>query len=275
MRFFNRQVPVYPYDVLDTEFLSKQLPVVNNAFRTLENQTNQNFELVFLVHEKFLAEEKYQFIFSTLKDATTLPLKFVTIKEYPLLVVEAFNDYEYVIQSRLDFDDFIRKDLIADTQSKVDGCDKIFAYGYCKGYTYVCDELYPYFNPYRNIGTHSLLQSFVMKSSFAKNLPFIGIHNVAGIYKNMYNKYISHTQIKSSLKDFLEQNGLKFSEDMFQQNISDNAFIYYRNEFSQDQFVCKNLVKPPANKKPLTSADITKQQLKEDFGFFHEVKSIK
>ena len=277
MRFFNRQVPYYPYDVLDVDFLSKQLVVVNNAFRTLENQTNKNFELIFLVHEKFLAEKKYEFIFTTLRDSTILPLKFIKVKDYPLLVEDAFNGHDFVIQSRLDFDDFIRKDTIADTQSKVDVCDKIFAYGYCKGYTYVLSELYPYFNSYRNIGHHSILQSFIMKSSFAKNLPFIGIHNLPGIYNNMYNKYISHVSIKTSLKEFLENNGIAFSEDMFQQNTSTNAFIYFRNEFSQDQFAkaYHNPVEPPKGKNPITDEEITAAQLKSEFGFEYELKSIK
>lgn len=273
MRFFNRQVPSYPHDVLDVDFLSKQLFLVNNALRSLENQTNKNFELVFLVHEKFLTEKKYEFIFSTLKDSTVLPLKFVRVKDYPPLVIEAFNNYEFVIQSRLDFDDFIFKDAISDTQSKVNECDKILAYGYCKGYTYVWGELYPYFSLWNKVGHYSLLQSFILKSSFAKDLPFIGIHNLPGIFKNMYNKYISHTRIKTSLQDFLEQNGIEFTENMFQQNTTTDAYIYFRHEFSQDQFQeWRNLVKPPKNKMPLTNKDITKKQLKEEFGFFYDVK---
>lgn len=159
VRFFNRQVPTYPYDVLDVKFLFKQAVIANNALRTLENQTNKNFELVFLVHEKFLADEEYDLIRKMLRVSTKLPVKFMKVPNYPSLVIDAYDHYEFVIQSRLDFDDFIRKDTIQDTQNKVNECDKILAYGYCKGYTYVWEELYPYLSLYGNVGHHSLLQS--------------------------------------------------------------------------------------------------------------------
>ena len=277
MRFFDRKIRTYPFDIFDVNFLSKQLVLVNNAFRTLENQSNQNFELVFLTNEKFLTEKKYEFILSTLKNSTTLPFKFIPYKDYPYLVVDAMNEYEFVIQSRLDFDDFIHKDLVADTQNKINECDRILAYGYCKGYQYILGELYTYFCQYSLVGHHSLLQSLIMDSSFAKKLPFIGIHNLPGIYPNMYNKYISHTKIKNALKEFLESNGVELAENMFIQNISPKSFIYFRHDFSQDQFQPWGNLISPLNIKNFTTKDdnITKKQLEEEFGFTgHELKSI-
>lgn len=147
MRFFSFDDPKYPHDIYDPDFLEKQLVLAkNNALPSLENQTNKNFDLVFIVNAKFFDNPKYEFVFSTLKESTTLSLTFIKNSEQARLVKQAFNDFDFVIQSRMDFDDFIFKDAIADTQSKVDECENILSYGYCKGYIYICNELYYQYN---------------------------------------------------------------------------------------------------------------------------------
>ena len=184
-RFFLGQDPKYPHDVLDVNFLSTQLALAKNVLRSLENQTNKNFELVFLMNPKYFDNPKYEFIFSTLKDLTTLPLKFTKESEMRGLVESAYNDYDFVIQSRMDFDDFIFKNAIEDTQSKVNECENILAYGYCKGYMYFCDDRELYVHNIlwihkelsnEPLGHKSILQSLILKSPFAKNLPPIDMY---------------------------------------------------------------------------------------------------
>ena len=170
-RFFPKQDPKYPYDVLDVNFLSTQLALAqNNELKSLENQTNKNFELVFLANPKYFDDPKYKFVFSTLQDSTTLPITFTTMANMPDLVKDAYEKYEFVIQSRMDFDDFIYKDAIADTQSKVNECDSVLIYGYNKGYVYVQGELYPEYFSKNVTGHQSILQSLIWKSSFAKKI---------------------------------------------------------------------------------------------------------
>lgn len=262
-RFFPKQDPKYPYDVLDVDFLSKQLVMANNMLRSLENQTNKDFELVFVLNDKFFDETKYEFIFSTLQDSTILPLKFIRRSDVSSLVQDAYDKYDFVIQSRLDFDDFLSKYAIADTQNKVNKCDNIIIYGYHKGYSYVLGELYTHGVAFfrRENGHWSALQSLIFESSFAKRLPFIYV----------YNK--SHHILKLVLKDFLEKNGVQFEESMFQHS-SMKAYIYVRHEFSQELLVTNSTLKLP-NKKPLTTEDITKKQLEDEFGFFYDLNSIK
>lgn len=266
-RFFPKQDTRYPYDVLDVDFLSKQLVLAkNNELKSLENQTNKNFELVFLANPKFFDDPKYKFVFSTLQASTALPLTFTTMENIPHLVKDAYEKYDFVIQSRMDFDDFIYKDAIADTHSKVNGCENILAYGYCRGYEYICNELYGFFHPYKKIGWHSVLGSLILKSSFAKKMPFIGIYGFAS----------NHGEIKLILKNFLEKNGIDFSETMFQQNTSTKALIYFRGEYSH--YILTKYSQPPTkplNRMPLTTEDITKKQLEEEFGFNLELNSIK
>ena len=161
IRFFSWQDPNYPHDVLDVDFLSKQLVFVkNNAFKTLENQTNKNFELVFIVNPKLFEDAKYEFIFSTLQEAKTLQIRIVKTNEgcsqernlqsdeLSQLIKKAYDEYDFVIQSQTDFDDFVYKGIIADTQSKVEECDSILGYGYGNGYIYVQGEIYPFVRDY-------------------------------------------------------------------------------------------------------------------------------
>ena len=52
-RFFPKQNRNYPHNVLDVEFLQKQLVLAkNNFFVSLANQTNTNFEIVVITNPK-------------------------------------------------------------------------------------------------------------------------------------------------------------------------------------------------------------------------------
>lgn len=276
MRFYSFEDSRYPHDIYDVDFLSKQLLLTRNALGSLENQSNKNFELIFVMNAKFFEEPKYEFLFKTLTDSTSLPLKFMknvgrsflftpsSNSECAALIEEAQSKYEFVITTRMDFDDFAYKDGVADTQNKVDECENILAYGYLKGYEYSHGELHPYFPPWRgNDGHPGILQSVISKSSFAKTIPYFTVES------------FNHHILKQNLKTFLERNGVEFSERMFQSNVSLNAFIYFRHDFSHSVSTRENELERLSKRKLLTTADITKRQLEEEFGFTgYELKSI-
>ena len=265
IRFFPWQDPRYPYDVFDVDFLSKQLILAkNNALSSLENQTNKNFELVFLMNGKFFSDLKYDFMFKELQNATLLPLRFVKFNDRHDLIKEAMNEYEFVITSKIDFDDFIFKNAVADTQSKVEDCDKILAYGYCKGYTYFNGDLAIDRHFFNGAGHIGILQSLILKSSSIENLPLIDVFD------------FPHHNLKNRLEEFLKKNGIKFSENMFQQHGSENAYIYFRSEFSHNNLVTSlGQLNKFQNIPKVSPKDITKKQLEEDFGFFYDLNSIK
>lgn len=274
-RFFPFQRGNFPYNVLNVDFLSKQLPLAKNMLRSLENQTNKNFDLIFRVNSKFCDNPKYEFVFSELKNSTTLPLTFIrgggglfdveSSGEFLPLLKVALNEYDFVITTRMDFDDFVYKGAVADTQNKSAECEDILAYGYNKGYTHIYDELYSRVCTWwKETGHESVFQSLILKSSCVKKLPYFIVEK------------FDHPRIKPQLKTFVEKNGLQFSEGMFQENSVTNAFIYVRHAFSQEQLAVHG-GKPynVSGKIPLTTADITKQQLEDEFGFFYDLKSIK
>ena len=267
MRFFPVQGINYLYNVLHVGFLQKQVELaVSNSLTSLANQTNKNFEIVFLMNPRFFVDERYNFIFTTLKEASPVPVHFPKRGEYQLLVQDAYDKYDFVVQSRMDFDDFVHKDIVADTQSKINECDSLLLYGYCKGYAYIDweKELYPYFATFKGNGHIADMQSQIWKSSFAKNLPF-------------RTPMIKHTAVKIWLKLFLEKNGIEFSERMFQQNMELNSLIYFRHEFAHFILSNNNKMNPGVTAQKehkLTSSDITRKQLEEDYGFTYELKSI-
>ena len=261
--FFSWQNRYYPYNVLDVDFLVSQVPLVRNLFSSLENQTNKNFELYFLMNPKIDKDPKYEVILTTLRDSTTLPIKFIiNYKEWFSLLKNSLNEYDFVIQSRMDIDDFIYKDAVEDTQSKIAECDSVLAYGYCRGYTYIDGELYNHYNIWNKNGHINIFESLILNSSSVKKW--------SSSCLNMRNFY--HHEFKVMMRETFEKNNVEFKDSMFQQNLSTKAYIYFRHNFSQETLAYDR--PPNTQKTKLTAADITKKQLEEEFGFFHELKSI-
>ena len=270
VRFFERKVTGYIHDIFDVNFVSERVLLAkNNLLKSLENQTNKNFEIIFLVNDKYLSDEKYKLIFNELQDEITISLRFMKSTEVPELIKDACNNYDFVIQSKIDYDDFVYKNAVAETQSKITECDSVLAYGYCKGYVYFNRELYPFYdlNERFGMGHSAVFQSLVLRSEFASKLPYISLYGFI------------HNRIKVQLKAFLEKNGVNFFENMFQQNTSDNALIFFRHDATETNkgkpYTKDNVPGRVKGKKILTTADITKQQLEDEFGFFYDLNSIK
>ena len=263
--FFPAQVPDYLYNVLAPNFLKAQLPLAKNILKSLENQTNKNFELVFIANPKYFDNPKYEFVFSTLQDFTTLSLKFIKPADVSALLKDAYENYDFVIQSGMDFDDFVFKGVIADIQSKVNECNNILTYGYAREYIYSKNELYTLLPTDRdylinNIG-YASCYSLILKSSFAKTLPVIEI------------KSLAHSRMITKLKNIFEKNNIDFPENVYQRNDSINGIIYFRHEFAREHLLGRGKTK---GKKPLSNEDgLTKKYLEEEFGFFYELNSIK
>ncbi|MBD3879682.1 MAG: hypothetical protein SR1Q5_08415 [Quinella sp. 1Q5] len=278
VRFFSFHDAKYPHDIFDVDFLLKQLPLARNVLNSLENQTNKNFELIFVLHPRFFDDLEYSFIFSTLEEYTTLPIKFMrndggsylfspnSNPEVAKFLEDATKNYDYVITTRIDYDDFIYKDAVADTQSKIKECDSVLGYGYCLGYEYSLGDLYYRQSLWVGNGHLGIAQSLILKSSFAKQNP---------VFRLSVENFDHHI-LKTELKRFLEHNGVEFSENMFQQNTTTLAYIYFRHENAHAiRTNNRDITQMYQDRKKLTVKDITKKQLAEEFGFHLPLKSIK
>ncbi len=276
VRFFSFYDAKYPHDIFDENFLLKQLPLAKNVLNSLENQTNKDFELIFVLHPRFFDDVNYYFISFALEEYTTLPIKFMRNDggsylfspnlnpEVATLLEDAINNYDYVITTRIDYDDFIYKDAVADTQSKVKECDSVLGYGYCLGYEYSLGDLYYRLGSWGGNGHMSPFQSLILKSSFAKELPLFSVEN------------FNHHVMKLDMKNFLENIGVEFSDSMFQQNTTTLTFIYFRHALAHAILVNnRDIVHMYQGRRKLTTKDITKKQLEEEFGFHQELNLIK
>ncbi len=87
--------------------------------------------------------------------------------------------------------------------------------------------------------------------------------------------HFNHTKVKPAIKNFLEKNHMPFEENMFQQNTTTDAFIYFRHEFSRWIYEFGSGKVYVLRDRRVTEG-ITKKQLEDDFGFIgYELKSIK
>lgn len=272
VRFFPYKDADFEQDIFDLNFVSRQVLLAkNNCLKSLENQSNKNFELIFLANEKYFTDKKFDFLFTELRNSTTLPINFIKTAEKNFakskltdLIKKAYNEYEFVIQSRIDLDDFVYKDGVADTQNKIYKCDNMLLYGYLRGYVYFNGEMYPYYQPWGGLGHKSIFQSLILKSSFAKKLPFFVLYSV------------NHTKFKPGIERILTSKGLTFSENMFQQNNSTKAFIWFRHDANYSN-MGNPLVQVPKyiqRVKKLTGEEVTKKYFETEFGFHYEIKSI-
>ena len=265
INFFPAQVRQYLYNVLAPKFLEMQLPLAKNSLSSLENQTDKNFEVIFYVNPKFVDNPEYEFIFTTLKNSTTLPIKFISSKaEWESLIKEAMNGYDFVIESKMDLDDFVFKGAIEDIKSKVPECDSVLTYGYTRGYVYVEGELWNYIqNYYIGLGYSSIFYSLIIRTSAVKEWPF-GCLDITRP---------GHNKVKPTFEEIYAKNNLEFKDSMFRQNSTTDAYIYFRHDFTREKLVYNRSKIPKIPK--LTTADITKKQLEEEFGFSgYELKSI-
>lgn len=114
--------------VFDKDIINEGLRLLNTyLIPSLENQTNKNFTLVLLIHDK-ANEENIGFNMSTSFD-----VKIMKVSEYDAYLEEVYNDYQFVIQTTQDYDDCVYYNFVEDTQSSVDETLPYKVHGYVDG----------------------------------------------------------------------------------------------------------------------------------------------
>ena len=133
----------------------------------------------------------------------------------------------------MDFDDFVFKDAVIDTQSKVNECNSILAYGYNKGLEYIYGELYPRTDfLWKGRGHIRIFQSLILKSSSVENYPFLSVQN------------FWHDCIKIQLEQFLKNNGIEFLKDMFQDNEVKKIYLNFSDPWPKTRHEKRRLTSP-------------------------------
>lgn len=226
----------------------------NHFIPTLENQTNKNFEIVFLIHNDIPFEKVEEL------NRINTPIKFHIIRNKDLDVfLNTYKDKtDLLITSRLDYDDNIHKSVVDDIQKyAIENFDKITIYGLNLGSTIKDGEFIAYeknIPKYEgNQGFFSIMETLILPSNMCES------------YFSIY-KLGNHTNVIPYLKENAELLGIqKLNNDFFHKDTSNEIkYLWVRHDMSQS--VMANGIWHTSDKKvPLN--------LKDDFGYQPHIDS--
>lgn len=219
----------------------------NNFFKTLENQTNHNFEIVIKIHDDIELDK--------LKEIQNID----TTLSYRLLRRSQLDDYlnnydytgyDYCIVSRLDDDDFVRKDLVQDIQNQTVNCNSIYLYGYNLGYAAFNDndKIVEFERPYKQ-GHFSPLQSYIF------NLR--KVHHIISPYSVIHDCCLRY------FVNYCKDNNVVFDKSKDIKWGTDRCFIWYRHKYNG---IAHNGVRPRIDEKYMLRPNI--QINKQDYGWY-------
>ena len=245
---------VYGEEMYTHEFLYSWFELFkNNLISSLNNVKNKDFELIIMIHDN-VSFSTVSF-FNELK--TEYKISIIHWSEIQNYLDSFFDKYDYIIESRMDFDDFIFSDVIDDIRNHIDKNINIKLYGYCSGYTYykLNEKYYDFYHLVNNVGHWAICSSVIINTNFLKDKKHFNIYS------------FNHGRSKINLQKWCNDNNVKWNDNMFEQNIIDKAFIYYRplNSYSELLDKRNNIdYKLPG----YTNKEICKpNNLKEIFGF--------
>ena len=234
-RFFPFQVNGYTRDIKSPEFLRSQAKIFkNNLLSSIENQSNKDMTLVIIVNDESYRNPEIAKIINGLKEASPietiiLPLRdmdgtlnsFSKDSKFKAYLNGYLNDFDYLIESRTDFDDFFHsnasqrvKDIIRQNQP-----NGIILHGYCRGITYISNnDIYEfdYFKDGKKRSGHwAIFTSMIINCSDLKGKPFMSIFGVNhGDPRLRLENYGMDTNINTNI----------IQDDMV------DAFVYFKHD---------------------------------------------
>lgn len=200
----------------------------NHLLRSLSIQNNKDFEFVILIHNE-IDVNKVNFLYNLEKE---YDFKITIIRENKLLeYVNIFKkEYDFIITSRIDYDDHIYKTVVGDTQKKVDENFDIILYGLKNGVTIINGETEARFmtKNYGNCGFFSVFETVIINTK--------KLENVFDVYS-----LGNHTKIYKTLKDTYKNYGIQSKDNIkyLCDDTDETRYIWTRHKNSQS-FITKN-----------------------------------
>lgn len=187
----------------------------HNFLKTLENQTCKDFEIVIEVHD----ELKEEYIKELQSIPSSLKIHVVRRKDASEFI-NSFDktQYDYCIVSRLDDDDFVRKDIVADTVSHVCDCENgILCYGYIKGYIGFdwTDKIVDMPDVRYACGHFSCMQSYIYDLRKISDITDVANCN--------------HTNVGNYLEQVCSSHGLTFDKEANFMVGPEHMYVWYRH----------------------------------------------
>lgn len=226
--------------VLSKEYIDMGLRLMSNyLIPTLENQTNKNFELVVLVHQKLnLGVYKRKFLAMSEK----LNIQVVRFNKFDEYVRAAAAEAENLIVTRIDYDDLVWNGAVEDVQKRI-GIAPLYIYGYNRGFAWQegKHDLMVFYQEYKKHGHMSIFQSCVINT---------GVQELVGIHPYKWN----HTRPLEAI----ERGEINKQLVKFEPNYLKDAFVWVRHENTSSGLIFPGYVKYKAH--------LDKDEVKRVFG---------
>jgi len=210
--------------LFDYSLLSKAINVFKKfTLKSLENQTNKNFEIILKIHNEISENSKAILELKSIK--SSIKINILRKNETDNFIDNNAKEIDFLITTRIDHDDLIYYNAVNDVQKKCNYNIPLYYNGYIKGITMInndyknCFKFYPTYGNYR--GTHSAFQSLVVnKKKVSKNL-------------NIYSLGPHSDQIDRFKSLF---NGFEFDKSFFNVNKDEDTYIYVKHDFNHSTF---------------------------------------
>lgn len=214
-RFLSTDFGCYGDMLFDPAFIHYNATLLkNNFFKTLENQSTHNFEVIIIIHDDIQLD-----LLKEIQHIET-PLKYTLVRKSDLagfLNDYDFSGYEYCILSKLDDDDFIKYNVVEQTQKKCRDVDYIHVFGYNHGYAAFEDsKRIVEFQSRFKTGHFSAMQSFIFN-----------LKTTSKIFSPYEAK---HTDVFPLIKQYCAENGITFDEHKMISWGEERSFIWYRHK---------------------------------------------
>lgn len=174
---------------LNEETLQNGFTLLKNHFiKTLQNQTNKNFEIVILIYNE-LSLQNVSFLNEIKCDNK---INIIHSKDLNKFIYNFYNN-DLVIQTRLDYDDFVHKNCVQDVQLSALDTNYLKVYGLNNGCSMSDDEICyfhrpKYVNP--NFGFFSCFETLIINTkNYKKPINIYGCEQHTKICKTLVCEY--------------------------------------------------------------------------------------
>lgn len=211
--------------LFNDDFLNKGFEIFRKyTLKSLENQTNKNFEIIILIHDEIddniSSIQKFKVLNSTIK------INVIRFNELRKFILNNIKGFDYLITTRMDHDDIIYNDAVEEIQNKCNKNIPFYYNGYDRLITMINDDYencYKFYPNYNGDGAINIFQSVILNLKYTKEIKY-----------NIFS--LSHTKGKPQLISWYNDNNYEFKDEYFNINHIEDSCIYIKHEFNHSTY---------------------------------------
>lgn len=213
--------------LFNQKFLDENIKIFEKyLLKSLENQTNNNFEIIIMIHNEI--DENHPSILKLKQIKSTIKINIIRFNEINDFLQNHLDDnYDYMITSKIDHDDLIYNEAVEEIQNKCNKNVPFYWMGYDKLITMINDnylDTYKFYPDYKGVGAMSTFQSIILNTKIIKNIKY-------------YHAFgLGHVNNKQSFINWFINNNLEFKEDYYNINHLEDSAIYIKHNFNMSSY---------------------------------------